>query len=62
VLDGSSTLLRSLGEVSLKAFDEEHPNARLIIVSLDVTPRTFNNVEVMPAPYFLHELWKHKIY
>ena len=46
----------------LKAFGEEHPNARLIIVSLDVAPRTFNNVEVMPATRFLQELWNHKIY
>ena len=46
----------------LKAFGEEHPNARLIIVSLDVAPRTFNNVEVMPATHFLQELWNHKIY
>ncbi len=46
----------------LKAFGEEHPNARLIIVSLDVAPRTFNNVEVMPATHFLQELWNHNIY
>jgi predicted AAA+ superfamily ATPase len=46
----------------LKAFGEEHPNARLIIVSLDFAPRTFNNVEVMPATHFLQELWNHKIY
>ena len=46
----------------LKAFKEEHPDARLIIVSLDVNPRIFNDVEVMPATYFLKELWGGKIY
>lgn len=46
----------------LKAFGEEHPSARRIIVSLDVAPRMFNDVEVMPATYFLQELWNHKIF
>ncbi|MBR5029617.1 MAG: ATP-binding protein [Muribaculaceae bacterium] len=46
----------------LRAFKEEHPDARLIIVSLDVNPRIFNDVEVMPATYFLKELWGGKIY
>lgn len=41
----------------LKAFGEEHPNARLIIVSLDVVPRVCSNVEVMPATHFLQQLW-----
>lgn len=45
----------------LKAFKEEHPDARLIIVSLDVSPRLFHDVEVMPASYFLKELWNGKI-
>lgn len=46
----------------LKAFQEEHPDARLIVVSLDVAPRLFNGVEVMPANHFLRELWAGKIY
>ena len=46
----------------LKAFKEEHPNARLIIVSLDVAPRIMNGVEVMPATFFLKQLWNKKIY
>ena len=45
----------------LKAFGEEHPNARLIVVSLDTSPRLFNGVEVMPALYFLQELWGGRI-
>jgi predicted AAA+ superfamily ATPase len=46
----------------LKAFSEEHPDARLIIVSLDVAPRLFNGVEIMPAHYFLQELWAGKVF
>ena len=45
----------------LKAFKEEHPQARLIVVSLDTAPRLFNDVEVMPATDFLKELWKGNI-
>ena len=46
----------------LKAFSEEHPDARLIAVSLDVAPRLFNGVEVMPAKHFLQELWAGRIW
>lgn len=45
----------------LKAFKEEHPEAKLIIVSLDEQPRLFNGVEVLPATEFLKQLWEHKI-
>lgn len=46
----------------LKAFKEEHPQARLIIVSLDEVPRMLNNVEVLPATNFLQKLWNKEIY
>lgn len=46
----------------LKAFKEEHPNARLIVVSMDEKPRLFNDVEVFPAVTFLQKLWNHEIY
>lgn len=46
----------------LKAFNEEHPDARLIIVSLDTAPRLFNGVEVMPSTHFLRELWGGRIF
>ena len=46
----------------LKAFKEEHPEARLIIVTLDVSPRLFHDVEVMPATHFLQKLWEENIY
>ena len=50
--------LRVLIIPGLKAFHEEHPEARLIIVSLDAAPRLFNGVEVLPAKVFLRKLWE----
>lgn len=46
----------------LKAFANEHPEARRIIVSMDAAPRLLNDVEVFPAKHFLSELWNGKIY
>ncbi len=46
----------------LKAFHEEHPDARLFIVSLDPEPRRLNGVEVFPAKEFLKRLWDDKIW
>ena len=43
---------------SLKAFCEDFPEARLIIVSLDKYRRTMNGVEVIPATDFLKDLWR----
>ena len=45
----------------LKAFSEEHPNTRLIVVSLDPNPRRLNNVEIYPAIDFLKKLWNGEI-
>ncbi len=58
----SSTEVKSRHLRGLKAFKEEHPDARLIIVSLDIQCRIFNNVEVMPATHFLQQLWQGNIY
>ena len=58
----SCTEVQSRHLRGLKAFREEHPESRLIIVSLDVAPRRFNDVEVMPATLFLQELWAGRIY
>lgn len=57
----SSTEVQSRHLKGLKAFQEEHPDARLIIVSLDVAPRQLNGVEVLPVKQFLHELWEGRI-
>lgn len=55
--------IKSSGEVQshhtkgLKAFSEEFPDARLIVVSLDKNPRKMNNMEIYPAMHFLSMLW-----
>ena len=54
----STSEVQSRHTKGLKAFKEEHPQARLIIVSLDKTIRIVNeNVEVMPYDVFLRNLW-----
>jgi len=45
----------------IKAFKEEHPNARAIIVSFDKNPRKMGNIEIIPAIEFLKMLWEHRI-
>ena len=46
----------------LKAFKEEHPGVRMIVVSLDPNPRLFKEVEVWPVKQFFEQLWSGKIY
>lgn len=46
----------------LKAFQEEHPDVRMIVVSLDPNPRLFKGVEVWPVKQFLEQLWTGKIF
>lgn len=57
----SSNEVQSKHIKGLKAFAEEHPETRMIIVSMDIAPRIFNGVEVMPATHFLKELWSNRI-
>lgn len=45
----------------LKAFKEEHPDCRLIVVSMDVQPRLLQDVEILPATVFLQRLWHDEI-
>jgi len=45
----------------LKAFSEEHPQARLIAVSLDPNPRRMNQIEIYPVAEFLRKLWNGEI-
>ena len=58
--------VKAVGEVQsrhlhgLKALGEEHPGAQLTVVSLDVRPRLFNGVKVLPANDFLRTLWAGK--
>ena len=53
----SSDEVQSHHTKGLKAFSEEFPNCRLIMVSLDKYPRRMNNIEVYPALEFLTMLW-----
>jgi predicted AAA+ superfamily ATPase len=46
----------------LKAFKEEYPDCKLIVVSLEERPRLFNGVEVWPAKEFLSRLWNGKLF
>ena len=45
----------------LKAFKEEHPDCRAIVVSMDERPRLLLEVEVLPAKHFLRMLWNDEI-
>ena len=53
----SSTEVQSRHLKGLKAFSEEHPAARTIIVSLDTAYRKMGQVEVWPVTQFLNALW-----
>lgn len=46
---------------SLKAFSEEHSDAKLIVVSMEERPRMLNGIEIWPATQFLNKLWSKKI-
>ena len=45
----------------LKAFGEEHPDCKLIVVSLEERPRMMNGVEIWPVQAFLKRLWEGKV-
>lgn len=53
----SSQEIQSRHLKGLKAFSEEHPTTRAIIVSLDVAYRRMNEVEVWPVTQFFKALW-----
>ena len=45
----------------LKAFLDDFPEAKAIVVSLDKYPRILNGVEILPAMHFLKALWNDEI-
>ena len=46
----------------IRAFREEHPARRYIVVSMDPTPRqTTDNIEILPWKVFLERLWQNAI-
>ena len=52
---GKSTLLK-------ERFKEEHPDCRLIMVSLDPVPRKVEDIELIPVLDFLRMLWNGEIF
>jgi uncharacterized protein len=47
--------------IILKAFLEDYPKAKAIVVLLDKYPRILNGVEIIPAGQFLKALWNTEI-
>ena len=45
----------------LKAFSEEHPETKLILLSMEERPRMLNGIEVWPVTQFLQRLWNGKV-
>ena len=56
----SSKSVESHDTKGLKAFGEEHPEAKLVLVSMEDAPRMLNGIEVWPAKLFLNKLWAGK--
>ena len=57
----SSDRVASTDTKGLKAFGEEHPEAKLILLSLEERPRMLNGIEVWPVVQFLERMWNRKI-
>ncbi len=57
----SSEEVKSRHTKGLKAFQEDYPDVRSIVVSTDMYRRDLNGIEVIPVIEFLSDLWKGKI-
>lgn len=57
----SSDNVSSSDTKGLKAFGEEHPDAKLILLSMEERPRMINGIEVWPVVEFLQRLWDGKM-
>ena len=57
----SSDNVTSSDTKGLKAFGEEHPDAKLILLSMEERPRMMNGIEVWPVEQFLQRLWDGKM-
>ncbi len=58
----SSEEVKSRHKNGLKAFKEEHPDCRLILVSLDPITRTAGDIELLYVEDFLRKLWNGEIF
>ena len=57
----SSDEVKSRHTKGLKAFQEDYPQAKAVIVSMDKYRRELNGIEIIPATEFLADLWSGKI-
>lgn len=57
----SSDNVSSSDTKGLKAFGEEHPDAKLILLSMEERPRMINGIEMWPVVEFLQRLWDGKM-
>ena len=57
----SSASVSSSDTKGLRAFSEEHPQAKLILLSMEERPRMLNDIEVWPVSQFLQRLWQGKV-
>ena len=58
----SSEQVRTKHKAGLKAFKEEHPNCRLILVSLDPITRVADDMELIFIIDFLRMLWNGEMF
>jgi len=58
----SSELVRTSHKAGLKAFKEEHPSCRLILVSNDPITRVSGDIELICVTDFLRMLWNGEIF
>lgn len=57
----STDHVESADTKGLKAFSEEHSEAKLIILSMEDRPRMLNGIEIWPVTLFLQRLWGGKV-
>lgn len=57
----SSDRVVSSDTKGLKAFSEEHPDTKLIMLSMEERPRMLNGIEIWPVEQFLPRLWARKV-
>ncbi len=58
----SSEQVKTKHKAGLKAFKEEHPDCRLILVSLDPITRFSGDIELIYVLDFLKMLWNGEIW
>lgn len=58
----SSEEVKTRHKAGLKAFKEEHPNCRLLLVSLDPITRTSDQIELIYVTDFFKMLWNGEIF